>query len=64
MIASTRQWLRKNRSKFAIGFGVVGVGYVAGQYAISKFLEARERFAADQRAREKLALTSCISPYY
>jgi len=36
-----------------IGFGVVGIGYVAGQYAISKITEARERMAGDRIAKEK-----------
>lgn len=55
MIATAKQWLRKNRPTFVLGFGVVGLGYVAGQYTISKIIEARERFASDQRAREKFA---------
>ena len=55
MIATAKQWLRRNRPRFVLGFGVVGLGYIAGKYTISKIIEARERFASDQRAREKFA---------
>ena len=53
MIEATRRWLRRNRTKFAIGFGVVGVGYLAGQYVLSKINEARERMATERTAKEK-----------
>lgn len=53
MITATRKWLRRNRTNFAVGFGVLGVGYVAGQYVLGKISEARERMAADRIAREK-----------
>ena len=53
MISATRRWLRRNRSNFAIGLGVVGVGYIAGQYVLGKILEARERMTSDRIAREK-----------
>jgi len=56
MITATRRWLRRNRTKFAIGFGVLGVGYVAGQYVLGKISEARERMTADRIAREKYVL--------
>jgi len=36
-----------------IGFGVVGIGYVAGQYALSKITEARERMTGDRISKEK-----------
>ncbi|KAL9031566.1 MAG: hypothetical protein Q9196_000414 [Gyalolechia fulgens] len=54
MIASTRKWLRRNRTNFAVGVGVLGAGYVAGQYVLSKVVEARERMAEDRVAKENL----------
>ena len=56
MISGTRRWLRRNRTTFAIGAGVVGVGYLAGQYVVSKITEARDRMADDRIAKEKLVL--------
>ena len=53
MISTTRKWLRRNRSKFAVGLGVVGVGYVAGRYVLNKISETRERMSIDRIAREK-----------
>lgn len=53
MISATRRWLRRNRSNFAIGIGVVGVGYVATQYVLSKIREAGERMSNDRIAKEK-----------
>ena len=53
MISATRRWLRRNRTGFAIGFGVIGVGYVAGQYVLSKISEMREHMADDRIAKEK-----------
>ena len=53
MISATRRWLRRNRSNFAISAGILGVGYVAGQYVLSKITEARERMTADRIAKEK-----------
>ena len=55
MIGATRRWLRRNRTNFAIGVGVLGVGYVAGQYVINKISETRERMSGDRIAREKYA---------
>ena len=55
MISTTRRWLRRNRTNFAIGLGVLGAGYVAGQYIINKISEARERMSIDRIAREKYA---------
>ncbi|MCJ1386834.1 peroxin [Xylographa soralifera] len=54
MISATRRWLRRNRSTFAISFGVLGVGYIAGQYVLGKISEARERMTSDRIARENL----------
>ena len=53
MINATRRWLRRNRTNFAIGAGVIGLGYIAGQYVLSKISEARERVASDRIAKEK-----------
>ena len=53
MIAATRKWFRRYRTPFAIGFGVLGVGYVATQYVLGKISDARERMSSDRIAREK-----------
>ena len=53
MISATRRWLRRNRTNLAIGLGVLGAGYVAGQYILNKISEARERMSSDRIAREK-----------
>lgn len=57
MISATRRWLRRNRTNFAIGAGVLGIGYLAGQYVLSKISETRERMTADKVAKEKYNLT-------
>ncbi|KAL8764255.1 MAG: hypothetical protein Q9184_000224 [Pyrenodesmia sp. 2 TL-2023] len=54
MITSTRNWFRRNRTNFAVGAGVLGVGYVAGQYVLSKVAETRQRMAEDRIAKENL----------
>jgi len=53
MIQTTRQWLRRNRTNFAIGAGVLGAGYMAGQYVLGKLSEARQRMGEDRIAKEK-----------
>jgi hypothetical protein len=53
MISATRRWLRRNRNGIAIGAGVVGVTYLAGQYVLGKINEARERMQMDRIAKEK-----------
>lgn len=58
MISATRRWVRRNRTNFAIGFGVLGVGYLATQYVFSKISEARERMSSDRIARDKYAATA------
>ena len=55
MISATRRWFRRNRTPIAIGLGVLGVGYVATQYILSKISDARERMSSDRIAREKYA---------
>ncbi|RFU35845.1 hypothetical protein B7463_g450, partial [Scytalidium lignicola] len=54
MISATRKWFRRNRNAFAIGFGVLGVGYVATQYVLGRISDARERMSSDRIARENL----------
>ena len=53
MITATKRWLRRNRTSFAVGFGVIGVGYIAGQYVVTKIGEARDRMISDRMAKEK-----------
>ena len=53
MIAATRRWFRRNRTNLAIGAGVIGVGYIAGQYVLGKISEARQRMSEDRIAKEK-----------
>ncbi|KAL8734924.1 MAG: hypothetical protein Q9166_001276 [cf. Caloplaca sp. 2 TL-2023] len=54
MIDATRRWLRRNRTNFAVGVGVLGAGYVAGQYVLSKVSETRQRMSEDRIAKENL----------
>ncbi|KAK7539047.1 Peroxin-3 [Phyllosticta citricarpa] len=54
MITATRQWFRRNRTNFAVGAGLLGAGYLAGQYLLSKLTEARQRMSDDRIARENL----------
>ncbi|KAJ6092812.1 hypothetical protein N7486_008101 [Penicillium sp. IBT 16267x] len=54
MIGGARRWLKRNRKGLAIGAGVLGAGYLAGQYVISKISEARERMSSDRIAKENL----------
>lgn len=56
MITATKNWLRRNRTNLALGFGVLGVGYVAGQYVLSKITETGERMSSDRTAKEKYGL--------
>ena len=53
MIGATKRWFQRNRKGLAIGAGVIGAGYLAGQYVLSKISEARERMSSDRIAREK-----------
>lgn len=53
---SLRKWARRNRTPLAIGFGVIGVGYVATQYVLGKIHDARQRMSSDRIAREKYSL--------
>jgi len=53
MIGATRRWVRRHRKGLAIGVGIVGAGYLVGQYVLSKISEARERMSSERIAREK-----------
>ncbi len=53
MFSATRRWLRRYRTPIAVGLGVVGAGYVATQYVLSKINDARERMSSDRIAKEK-----------
>lgn len=53
MISATRRWLRRNRNGIAIGAGVIGAGYLAGQYVLGKINDARERMQSDRISKEK-----------
>ncbi|KEZ41534.1 Peroxin-3 family protein [Scedosporium apiospermum] len=54
MFAATRRWFRRNRTPIAVGFGIVGAGYVVTQYVISRINDARERMSSDRIAKENL----------
>lgn len=56
MFSSARRWLRHNRTPIAVGVGVIGAGYVATQYVITKINDARERMSSDRIAKEKYVL--------
>ncbi|EXJ79740.1 hypothetical protein A1O3_08023 [Capronia epimyces CBS 606.96] len=54
MISATRRWLRRNRNGIAIGAGVIGATYLAGQYVLGKINEARERMQMDRIAKDNI----------
>ncbi|KAI0426376.1 Peroxin-3 family protein [Xylaria sp. FL1042] len=54
MLSTTRRWFRRNRTPIAIGVGIVGAGYLATQYVLSKINDARERMSSDRIAKENL----------
>jgi hypothetical protein len=60
MIGAARRWFRRNRKGLAIGAGVLGAGYLAGQYVLSKISEARERMSSDRIAREKYVFSASL----
>lgn len=64
MFAATRQWFRRHRTPIAVGVGIVGAGYVATQYVLSKLNDARERMSSDRIAKEKYVASRlrCIGP--
>lgn len=55
MITSARKWLNRKRTTFAVGAGVLGAGYIAGQYVLSKVAETRQQMAEDRVAKEESA---------
>lgn len=61
MIGAARRWFQRNRKGLAIGAGVLGAGYLAGQYVLSKISEARERMSSDRIAREKSVIPNLVS---
>ncbi|KAF2768691.1 Peroxin-3, partial [Teratosphaeria nubilosa] len=54
MIAATRRWFRRNRTNLLLGVGVIGAGYLAGQYVLGKIQEARQRMSEDRISKENL----------
>lgn len=59
MIAATRRWFRRNRTNLLVGAGVLGAGYLAGQYVLSKIQEARQRMSEEKIAKEKYVWHGC-----
>lgn len=55
MITATRNWIRRNRTQLAVGAGLLGAGYLAGQYVLNKIADARQRMSDDRVAKEKYA---------
>lgn len=53
MINTTRNWLRRNRTNLGITVGVLGAGYIACQYVLSKIAETGERMNCGRTAKEK-----------
>jgi len=53
MFRRSRTWLQRNRTPLAIGAGLLGVGYLAAQWTLSKINETRQRMTDDRIAREK-----------
>lgn len=62
MIGATKRWFRRNRRGLAIGAGVIGAGYMAGQYVVNKIFETRERMSSDRIAREKSVFLPRLLP--
>ncbi len=53
MIDATRRWFKRNRTTLAVGAGLLGAGYLAGQYILGKVNETRQRMRDDRIAKEK-----------
>ncbi|KAI4165779.1 MAG: hypothetical protein LQ342_000722 [Letrouitia transgressa] len=49
-----RRWFQRNRTNVAVGAGILGAGYVAGRYVLSKVTETRRRMSEDRIAKENL----------
>ena len=58
MIGATWRWYKRNRNTLAVGTGVIGLGYLAGQYALGKLNEARQRISDDRISKEKYGALS------
>jgi peroxin-3 len=56
MFAATRRWVRRNRTTLLISAGVIGAGYVAGQYVLNKIQEARQRMSEERISKEKYGI--------
>ncbi|KYK57832.1 Peroxin-3 family protein [Drechmeria coniospora] len=54
MLSSAKRWLRSNRTPIAVGVGILGAGYVAAQYVLTRINDARERMSGDRIAKENL----------
>lgn len=53
MVSQMRRWFQRNRTNVAVGAGILGAGYVAGRYVLSKVTETRRRMSEDRIAKEK-----------
>ncbi|QIW99851.1 hypothetical protein AMS68_005369 [Peltaster fructicola] len=54
MIEATRRWFRRNRNSLLVGAGVIGAGYLAGQYVLGRIREASQRMRDDKTAKDNL----------
>nr|POE76202.1 peroxisomal biogenesis factor 3 [Quercus suber] len=52
MIAATRRWFKRNRTNLFVGAGVIGAGYLAGQYVLGKIQEARQRMSEERNQED------------
>jgi len=53
MLSAARRWFGKNRTPIAVGVGILGAGYFAAQYLVSKIRDDRERMGSERIAKEK-----------
>jgi hypothetical protein len=53
MFTSTRNFIKRHRTNLAVGFGIVGAGYLAVHYIGNKLSEARSQLMSDRQAKEK-----------
>ena len=56
MFQATRNFVNRNRKGLAVGFGLIGAGYIAVQYVGNKFSEARNRMMSERVAKEKYGI--------
>lgn len=57
MFDAAKRWFKRNRTNLVIGASVVGAGYLAGQYVLSKLQEARQRMGEERIAKEKYVVS-------